>query len=113
MIALFENCSSTSEESKARFKPLEFVASCERLFQVILKDATDRDLYGIKTKKEYYEIFYWYLGFEVSINLTCSPQGGKSYLNMMVYGEKKRGRTRKMLRYLLNYYKDLLKDLVA
>ena len=113
MLAIFENCSSTSEEKKAPVKPLEFVASCDRLFQLIVKDAEDRKLYGIKTNKGFYEVYYWYLGFEVSINLVSSQAGNKSYLNMMVYGEKKRGRTHKMLKRLLEYYKDLLKLYIA
>ena len=112
MIALFENCSTTSEEKKAPVKPLEFVSSCERLFQIIVKDAEEKDLYGIKTNKGFYEIYYWYAGFEISISLVQSTQGSKSYLNMMVYGEKKRGKTRKMLKARLEYYKDLLKDYI-
>ena len=105
MLAIFENCSSTSEERKAPVKPLEFSSSCERLYQLILKDVQEKGYYGIKTKKEFFEIYYWYLGYEVSISLVQSPQGNKSFLNMMVYGEKKRGRTRNMLKYLLEYYK--------
>ena len=112
MIALFENCSSTSEDKKAPVKPLEFSSSCERIYQIILKDITDKGYYGLKTKKEFYEIYYWYVGFEVTISLVQSTQGSKVFLNMMVYGEKKRGRTRKMLKKLLEYYKDLLKDLI-
>lgn len=112
MLAIFENCSSTSEAKKAPVKPLELVLSCERAFQIILKDATDRELYGIKAKKDFYEIFYWYLGFEVTISLVQSTQGGKSYLNMMVYAEKKRGRTRKMLKSLIEYYRNLFKEVV-
>ena len=111
MIALFENCSSTSEDKKAPVKPLEFAASCERVYQAILKDVTDKGYYGLKIKKEFYEIYYWYAGFEITISLVQSTQGNKCFLNMMVYGEKKRGRTRKMLKTLLNYYLELLKDL--
>ena len=110
MLAIFENCSVTSEDRKAPVKPLELSSSCERIYNKILKDVTEKDYYGLKTKKEYYEIYYWYLGFEISINLVAGTQGNKSYLNMMVYGEKKRGRTRKMLKRLLAYYKDLLSD---
>ena len=110
MLAIFENCSITSEDRKAPVKPLELSSSCERIYNKILKDVTEKDYYGLKTKKEYYEIYYWYLGFEISINLVAGQQGNKSYLNMMVYGEKKRGRTRKMLKRLLAYYKDLLGD---
>ena len=110
MLAIFENCSTTSEDRKAPVKPLELSSSCERIYNKILKDVTEKDYYGLKTKKEYYEIYYWYLGFEISINLVAGQQGNKSYLNMMVYGEKKRGRTRKMLKRLLAYYKDLLGD---
>ena len=110
MLAIFENCSITSEDRKAPVKPLELSSSCERVYNKILKDVTEKDYYGLKTKKEYYEIYYWYLGFEISINLVAGQQGNKSYLNMMVYGEKKRGRTRKMLKRLLAYYKDLLGD---
>ena len=51
MIALFENCSSTSEEKKAPVKPLEFDMSCERVYNKILKDITDRGYYGIQTRK--------------------------------------------------------------
>ena len=112
MIALFENCSSTSEDKKAPVKPLEFSSSCERIYQIILTDVTDNGYYGLKTKKDFYEIYYWYVGFEVTISLVQSTQGSKVFLNMMVYGEKKRGRTRKMLKRLLEYYKDLLKDLI-
>lgn len=112
MIALFENCSSTSEEKKAPVKPLEFSSSCERIYQIILKDVQDKGYYGLKAKKEFYEIYYWYAGFEITISLVQSTQGSKAYLNMMVYGEKKRGRTRKMLKRLLEYYKELLKDLI-
>ena len=111
MLALFENCSRTGEDKKANAKPLEFSISCERLYQIILKDVTDHEYYGLKTKKEYYEIFYWYLGFEITISLSQSLQGNKAYLNMMVFGEKKRGKTRKILKRLLEYYRDLLKDL--
>ena len=110
MLAIFENCSVTSEDRKAPIKPLELSSSCERIYNKILKDVTEKEYYGLKTKKEYYEIYYWYLGFEISINLVASTQGNKSYLNMMVYGEKKRGRTRKMLKRLLAYYIDLLSD---
>ena len=110
MLAIFENCSVTSEDRKAPVKPLELSSSCERIYSKILKDVTEKEYYGLKTKKEYYEIYYWYLGFEISINLVASTQGNKSYLNMMVYGEKKRGRTRKMLKRLLAYYIDLLSD---
>ena len=109
MLAIFENCSSTSEERKAPVKPLEFGSSCERLYQLILKDVTEKGYYGLKTNKQFYEIYYWYLGYEISISLVQGTQGNKSYLNMMVYGEKKRGRTRKMLKRLLEYYKELLK----
>ena len=110
MLAIFENCSITSEDRKAPVKPLELSSSCERIYNKILKDVTEKDYYGLKTKKEYYEIYYWYLGFEISINLVAGQQGNKTYLNMMIYGEKKRGRTRKMLKRLLAYYKDLLGD---
>lgn len=111
MLAIFENCSSTSEEKKAPVKPLEFSASCERLYQIIYKDAEQKNFYGLKGKKNFFEIYYWYAGFEVSISLVQSTQGSKSFLHMMVYGEKKRGRTRKMLKRLLEYYKELLRDL--
>ena len=110
MLAIFENCSITSEDRKTPVKPLELSSSCERIYNKILKDVTEKDYYGLKTKKEYYEIYYWYLGFEISINLVAGQQGNKTYLNMMIYGEKKRGRTRKMLKRLLAYYKDLLGD---
>ena len=111
MIALFENCSSTSEEKRAPVKSLELSSSCERVYQLILDDAKAKDYYGLKTKREFFEIYYWKAGFEISISLVHSTQGSKTYLNMMVYGEKKRGRTRKMLRNSLEYYKNLLKDL--
>lgn len=111
MLAIFENCSSTSEAKKAPIKPLEFAASCERIYQLILKDVTEHDYYGLKTKKEFYEIYYWYAGFEITISLVQSTQGNKSFFNMMVFGEKKRGKTRKMLKRLLDYYQELLKDL--
>ena len=110
MLAIFENCSITSEDRKTPVTPLELSSSCERIYNKILKDVTEKDYYGLKTKKEYYEIYYWYLGFEISINLVAGQQGNKTYLNMMIYGEKKRGRTRKMLKRLLAYYKDLLGD---
>ena len=113
MFALFENCSSTSEERKAPVKPLELVASCERVFQMVYNDAKERDLYNLKYKKEYYEIFYWLGGFEVSITILQSTQGNRTYLHAMVYGEKKRGRTRKKLKQILEYYKGLLSDLIA
>ena len=111
MIALFENCSTTSEDAKAPVKPLEFSSSAERVYQKVLKDAEEKERYGLKTKKEFYEIYYWYVGFEISISITQSTTSSKSYLNMMVYAEKKRGKTRKMLKRMLEYYKDLLKEL--
>lgn len=111
MLAIFENCSVTGEDKKAAAKPLQFSSSCERVYQIVLKDVKDHDYYGLKTKKEFYEIYYWYLGFEITISLTQSVQGNKTYLNMMVFGEKKRGKTRKMLNRLLEYYQNLLKDL--
>ena len=112
MFAIFENCSYTSEDSKSPLKPLEFTASCERVYQKIQKDVVEKNYYGVEIKKDFYEIYYWYLGFEVTISLTPSTEvNNKTYLNIMVYGEKKRGRTRKMLKNLLNYYQDLLKDL--
>ena len=113
MIALFENCSCTGETPKSPVKSLEFSSSCERIYQRIIKDINDKGYYGLKTKKEYFEIYYWYLGYEVTITLVNSLVGSKVYLRMMVYGEKKRGRTRKMLKRLIEYYKELLKDFVA
>ena len=111
MLAIFENCSMTGEDKKAAAKPLQFSSSCERIYQIILKDVNDHGYYGVKTKKEYYEIYYWYLGFEITVSLSQTTQGNKAYLNMMVFGEKKRGKTRKVLKRLLEYYKNLLKDL--
>ena len=78
---------------------------------MILDDAKAKGYYGLKTKREFFEIYYWKAGFEISISLVHSVRGSKTYLNMMVFGEKKRGRTRKMLRNSLEYYKNLLKDL--
>lgn len=113
MIALFEKCSSTSEDRKAPVKPIELVLSSERAFQIIFDDASKRQLYGLKTKKEFGEIFYWYIGFEVSITVLRNTQGNKTILHIMVYGEKKRGRTRKMLKRLIEYYRELFKDVLA
>ena len=59
MIALFEKCSSTSEEKKAPVKPLILNASLERIFQIVLKDANENERYGIKSKHEFFEIYYW------------------------------------------------------
>ena len=110
MIALFENCSMTGEGKRFPVKPLELSASCERIYQKILKEVTDKGYYGLQTKKEFYEIYYWYLGFEITISLVPAPQGNKTYLNMVVYGEKKRGQTRSLLKRLLDYYKNLLNN---
>ena len=108
MLAIFERCSSTSEDKKAPVKPIELGDTCERIYNKILKYVTEQDFYGIKTKKEFFEIYYWYLGYEVSINLLQGSQMSKTILHMMVYGEKKRGRTRRMLKRLLEFYKELL-----
>ena len=93
MIALFENCSVTSEEKKAPVKPLEFTCSCERAYQIILKDVTDKGYYGLKTKKEFYEIYYWYAGFEISISLVQSTQGSTIYTASSAKRKKPRATT--------------------
>lgn len=112
MIALFENCSFTSEEKGAPVKPLEITSSCERAFHLVKKHIEDKGYYGLKTNNAYYEIYYWYLGFEVTISFSQRIRGNKTVMNMMVYGKNKRGRTRKMLKLLMEEYGNLLKTYI-
>lgn len=97
---LFENYSATKENSR-KYPPLIIKKPINRVYDELIKFVKKQGFESIKTSEEFYDIYGERYGYEISIQLAVD--GFNTLLNMSIYGEKKRGRTRKVFKryYLL------------
>ena len=101
---LFENYSATKEKSR-KYPSLIIKKPINRVFEDLTKFVKDQGFDSIKTNEEFYDIYGERYGYEISIQLAVD--GFNTLLNMSIYGEKKRGRTRKAFKRYYSLIKQL------
>lgn len=111
MIALFENYSQTSDKPKSKITPIVVKKGCAFVYDVILKYLKQEEYDDITTNKNFNEIYCCDRDFEISISMLDDGGYGCS-INISVYGEKKRGRTRKKLKEIRGILSDVLADYI-
>lgn len=106
-IWLFENYSHTSNPSSKRgkYKALEIKQVTNRVYQTVLDKISSDGFYNIKQNKEYNDICAYKNGFELSIQISASGAG--SILEFSVFGEHKRGKTRRFFKKYYYIFSDL------
>lgn len=104
LFGLFENYTSTSN-LKRKFPSLSVNKMTNRVFDLCLGKIKEWGFYNIEANQEYNDIYAEKAGYELSIQIFSD--GGGSYVEMSVFGEGKRGRTRKFFKryyFLLKSY---------
>lgn len=97
MLAIFEKYSQTSALPKSKILPKTVLKPAQVVFDTLVKYLTDDGYEDIKTYNDYYEIFCNDCGFEISIRVLNNGDGS-SNIDVSLYGDHKRGRTRKRLK---------------
>lgn len=108
MAALFEKYSQTSSKPKSKVLPLNVLKPAPIVFDMILKYLNDDEYEEIKSYKNYLELFCIDGGFEITIHVLNNGDGS-SLVDAAVYGENKRGKTRKRLKNFLLELQEVLK----
>jgi len=98
---LFENYSETKEKSR-KYRPLIIKKPINVVYDTLVDYIKKEGFEDIKANEEFYDIYGNRYGYEISIQLAVD--GFNTVLNMSIYGEKKRGRTRKVLK---RYYQSI------
>lgn len=109
MLAIFENYSQTSDKPKSKIKPIIIKKGCAFAYDVILKYLKQEEYDDITTNKNFYEIYCCDRDYEISFSLLDDGGYGCS-VNISVYAEKKRGRTRRKLKEIRTIINNLLVD---
>lgn len=109
MLAIFENCSGTNDGKKSKILPISCKLNSSLAYDKIYDYLTKEEYADISGTKEFMDIYCYDRGYEISILLGIDQTGG-SYINIVVYGPKKRGRTRKRLKLMRDEITNLLKD---
>lgn len=108
---LFENYSSTIEPSSKRRKGLPCIVvkkTTNRVFELVKKFLEKENYYDVNANQEYNDIYGEKGGYEISIQI--SPNGSETLVSISVFGEKKRGKTRKYLKKLYFRLEKLLNE---
>ncbi len=101
LFGLFENYTSTSSPSskKKKFPAIVIKRQSSVVYRTILEELNKDNFYAIEENKEYGDLLAKKNGFELSFQV--SQNGLESIVEMSVFGENKRGRTR---RFFKQYY---------
>ncbi|OQA77948.1 MAG: hypothetical protein BWY30_00925 [Tenericutes bacterium ADurb.Bin239] len=113
MFAIFEKYSQTSERTKkTRLHPLKVPLSMGRTFDMIEKYFASLEPLDTIIARDYFDICILdNKGFEISVQL--QTEGGNTYINASVFGDDKRGKTRRRLYDLLDELRILFKDYIG
>lgn len=99
--ALFENYSCTQEKSR-KYPSLIVKEPINVVYEKLISFIKEKGFESINSNDEFYDIYGERYGYEISFQLAVD--GFNTLLNMSIYGEKKRGRTRKALK---RYYEQV------
>ena len=98
-LAIFEKYSATSSSKKSKIPTLEINKSANTIFHILLDLLKKEEFENIESNQEYLDIYAEKFGYELSIQIYVN--GLKTNVDLSVYGENKRGKTRK---FLITYY---------
>lgn len=104
---LFEKYTSTSDGTKnKKFPSIKVHKSSITVFSLLKEELKKEGFYEITANEEYLDLFGIKQGFELSIQI--AQNGLDCFVNMSVFGENKRGRTRKFFKRYYNKFKQIL-----
>ena len=109
MLALFEKYSQTSDKPKSKITPISVKKGAPIVFKTILNYLEKEEYGDIETNKNFNEIYCCDRDYEITISV-FDEGNYESLINISVYGEKKRGRTRGKLKAFRNLIIDLFID---
>lgn len=113
MISLFENYSTTSNKNKnGLFTPFIVKIGNDQIKKIIYNYLKENNYEEILLLDHSKEIFGLKNGFELTINY-FHIEGKGIEISTTVYGENKRGKTRKYLKNVLNDLRTLFKDYIS
>jgi hypothetical protein len=110
MFAFFEKYSQTSERTRRqRLHPLKVRLSMGRTFEMIESYFNTIEPLDTIIARDYFDICILdKKGFEISVFL--QTESGHTYINASVFGQDKRGKTRRRLYNLLDELRIVFKD---
>ena len=110
LFGLFENYTSTDQPSAKRkkFPVLTVNKISNRVFDIVLAKVKEEGFYNITANPEYFDIYGEKAGFELSIQICAT--GTKTIVEMSVYGEHRRGQTRKFFKRYYHLFTSLLNE---
>lgn len=94
--AWFEKYSSTGETSEFKYAPVEINKNYSIVLNELIKRIETLKGENITINKDFLDIYYEKDGFQISYTLNQN-EAGHTILNVHIFGEKKRGKTRKKL----------------
>ena len=109
MLALFEKYSQTSDKPKSKLTPILVKKGAPVVFKTVLEYLQKEEYGDIESNKNFFEIFCCDRDYEITISI-FSENAYESLINISVYGDKKRGRTRSKLKTFRNLLIDLFED---
>ncbi len=109
MLAIFEKYSQTSDKGKSKLTPIQVKKGAPVVFKMILDYLTKEEYDDIESNKNFNEIYCCDRDYEITISI-FSENAYESLINISVYGEKKRGRTRGKLKAIRNILIDLFEE---
>lgn len=109
LFGLFENYTSTDQPSAKRkkFPALTVNRISNRVYDIVLEKVKEEGFYNITANSEYFDIYGEKAGFELSVQISATGQN--SIVEMSIYGEHRRGRTRKFFKRYYHLFENLLK----
>lgn len=109
MLALFENYSQTSDSPRSKVLPIVLKQNRITVFKKIVDYVTQEEYDDILPNKDFYEIYFCDRDFEITISI-LDEGSHSSIVNISVYGEKKRGFTRRKLKQIRSIIISLFED---
>ena len=109
MLAIFEKYSQTSDKPKSKLTPIQVKKGSPIVFKTVLDYLTKEEYDDIESNKNFNEIYCCDRDYEITISI-FSENSYESLINISVYAEKKRGRTRGKLKAIRNLLIDLFEE---
>ena len=97
MWAIFEKYSQTSDAPKSKVLPISLKQNRKLVFKKILSYVEEEEYDDILPNQDFYEIYFCDKDFEITVTIFDEGAYG-STINISVYLETKRGKSRKKLK---------------
>jgi len=108
---LFDIFSCTGEGKQFKYKPIVFKISSKQTYDKLKKMLLEEAADIVNANDDYFDICYKENGFEISY-LVGQDEMNHAFLTVSVYGEHKRGRTRRYLKKKLKEINEKFKDYI-